>query len=954
MTPHSTSASPPPPLIPYHCDPLAELAAKVIRDQQGCLPDLNQVTVLLPDNAAARYLRRQLLSAAQAAGHPALLGPHILTLGEWIRQFLPEEIQLCDDQSRELQLVEALLEQTDLLGGANAWSLTESLSQLFDELTLNQIQLPDTLQDFSQQLAAAYHISDTSLPPFSHEAKIVYSLWRGWKQQLQDQQQIDSSMAYVLALNHALQHLDGQIIYLAGYAFLSRAEQDWQTKAKQLSNITIMGQIRSAAEHTTQTGSSYSQCLDAIFDTKDQSLRQRAQQFAAAIPQSPLQKTLTVYSAQSHEEEAHAIDVQIRQWLLQGKQRIGVVTENRRLARRLRALLERADVPLEDASGWALSTTSAAATLEALLQCLEEDFSHSPFLDLLKSPFIFHDLDTSDVEMSVFRLEQDIILHENIARGLTRYRRHLLRRQARLPDWMPEVSPTLLTVLDRFDQVAAPFKELRNGRHLAHKYISILSEALALLGITPALQADAAGQRILQIIDTLTRSAAPLELQLNWLDFRSWLGRQLEQTYFKPTDCSSPVQLMGLAQSNLQSFDGLIIASAEQEFLPGQSRVSPFFNQAVRHELGLTTSRELRQLRFEYFRRLLESADQILISLRHEQNGEPVSASPWLAQLQSFHTLAWGQELDAAELKQITASPHSQVIRCDDKSLPDIAQQPRPSIAEAHVPSTITASDYQLLMDCPYHFYAARCLKLSAPENIRDALAKADYGQRVHLCLQAFHSDVENMPGPFKDRLTKNNRAQAVQLLNEISNSLFKQDLEENFAHRAWLQLWQSVIPHYVDWQIKRTIEWQVKETEASCDIELTPKLNIKGRLDRIDQADDKLAIIDYKTGAVPSIKDVMHGEAVQLPFYAMLSKAMTKPVSRVEYLKLDKPDNVNSAVILEGEELDAMLTLIEQRLQTIMQQIQNGEGMPAWPDDKKCGRCDMQTLCRRQVWQDN
>ena len=133
-----------------------------------------------------------------------------------------------------------------------------------------------------------------------------------------------------------------------------------------------------------------------------------------------------------------------------------------------------------------------------------------------------------------------------------------------------------------------------------------------------------------------------------------------------------------------------------------------------------------------------------------------------------------------------------------------------------------------------------------------------------------------------------------------------------------------------------------------------SPKLNIKGRLDRIDQADDKLAIIDYKTGAVPSIKDVMHGEAVQLPFYAMLSKAMTKPVSRVEYLKLDKPDNVNSAVILEGEELDAMLTLIEQRLQTIMQQIQNGEGMPAWPDDKKCGRCDMQTLCRRQVWQDN
>jgi len=656
MTTHSTTGSPQQLLIPYHCDPLAELAARIIRDQQGSLPDLNQVTVLLPDNAAARQLRRALLSAAQAAGHQALLGPHILTLGEWVRQFLPDAIQVCDDQSRELQLVEALLGQTDLLGGANPWSLTESLAQLFDELTLNQIHLPDDLQDFSQQLAAAYNISDTSLPPFSHEARIVYTLWRAWRQQLQDQQQIDSSMAYVLALNHALQHLGGQTLYLAGYAFLSSAEQDWLASAKQQTRITMLEQARSASDETPENSSEYSRCLDAIYADKGVSLRDRARQFDEAVPQSPLQQRLAIYSAGNHEEEARAIDVQIRQWLLEGKQRIGVVTENRRLARRLRALLERADVPLEDASGWALSTTSAAATLEALLQCLEEDFSHSPFLDLLKSPFIFGDLDAKCVEMSVFRLEQDIILHENIGRGLSRYRSHLLRRQARLPDWMPEVSPTLLSMLDRFDQVTALNTELLTGQHPASQYLANLRQTLEILGIYPTLEADAAGQRILQMLERLATSAAQSALQLGWLDFRSWLGRQLEQTFFRPADSGSPVQLMGLAQSNLQSFDGLIIASAEEEFLPGQSRVSPFFNQAVRRELGLTTASELRQQRFEYFRRLLESADQILISLRHEQDGEAVSASPWLAQLQSFHKLAWGEELAAAELKKIVAS----------------------------------------------------------------------------------------------------------------------------------------------------------------------------------------------------------------------------------------------------------------------------------------------------------
>lgn len=260
MTTPSTTGSPQQLLIPYHHDPLAELAERINHDQQNGLPDLSKITVLLPDNTAARYLRRQLLSAAQAAGQQALLGPHILTLGEWVRQFLPDNIQVCDDQSRELQLVEALLEQTDLLGGANPWSLSESLMQLFDELTLNQIRLPEKLDAFTQQLAAAYSIDDTSLQAFSHEARIVYTLWRAWQQQLQDNQQVDATMAYVLALNHALQQLGGQTLYLAGYAFLSKTEQDWLAEAKQQSCVTVTEHVRPSADESMQASSAYSQC----------------------------------------------------------------------------------------------------------------------------------------------------------------------------------------------------------------------------------------------------------------------------------------------------------------------------------------------------------------------------------------------------------------------------------------------------------------------------------------------------------------------------------------------------------------------------------------------------------------------------------------------------------------------------------------------------------------------
>src|SRR5690606_5726489 len=92
-------------------------------------------------------------------------------------------------------------------------------------------------------------------------------------------------------------------------------------------------------------------------------------------------------TADDAEHEARAVDLQIRRWWLAGHRRIALVTEDRKLARRVRALLARAGLALNDTVGWALSTTSAAAALERWLEAVEESFRASPLLDVLKSPF---------------------------------------------------------------------------------------------------------------------------------------------------------------------------------------------------------------------------------------------------------------------------------------------------------------------------------------------------------------------------------------------------------------------------------------------------------------------------------------------------------------------------------------------------------------------------------------
>jgi ATP-dependent helicase/nuclease subunit B len=92
----------------------------------------------------------------------------------------------------------------------------------------------------------------------------------------------------------------------------------------------------------------------------------------------------------------------VLRWLQQGKTDIAIVAQDRVTARRLRALLERAEVAVADETGWKLSTTRAAAALAAWNDLVSARGETNALLDLLKSPFVFpDDADRSDRVMRI-------------------------------------------------------------------------------------------------------------------------------------------------------------------------------------------------------------------------------------------------------------------------------------------------------------------------------------------------------------------------------------------------------------------------------------------------------------------------------------------------------------------------------------------------------------------------
>jgi ATP-dependent helicase/nuclease subunit B len=947
--------------IPPAADALAVLAERLLADHAARLPLLDGVVVLLPEREAAPRLRRLLLEGAAAAGHQALLGPRILALSDWLGEW-PLQRRVISDHSRELMLVEALRDHRNLFGHGNLWSLADSLLTLFDELTLNRIGLPPTLEEFRRRLAAGYGADSRALAALTLEARVIHTLWQAWHAQMEARGVIDAPSATLLRLAASIEQVR-EPLYLAGFSRLDRAEIQWlhallergmarlfiQDDAPLWVGLQPDGDVISRAEARPTDATPYAQLLDQALFPQPVPLAQRARAFAATHPTSPAVGRLYIHAADGAEQEAMAVELQVRRALLDGCASIAIVTENRRLARRVRALLERAGVPVLDAAGWALSTTSAAAALERWLECVEEDFPYQAMLDLLKSPFVFAGEERAARLNDVYRLEQGVVLQGNIGRGLDRYRRQLRERRRLLPDGMAPEFERIAALLDRLDHAATPLRLLAARPQRPDRLLSALHETLQRLGLGTSFAEDAAGARLLQELESMA-AAVPDDTQpLTWTEFRAWLGRTLERYNFRPPVSGGRVQLMGLEQSRLGRFDAVIIAGAEREYLPGAASPSPFFNEAVRRELGLPTAEERRLDRLAQFRRLLEAAPRVTLTLRHQQDGEDILPSPWVEALRAFHRLGWNDDLADATLAAWLCDPASQVFRCDTAELPPPAVPAAPTLPAALLPKTLSASGYQQLIDCPYQFFAARGLGLAPPEAIREALEKADYGERVHTTLQAFHHGAPGLPGPFGRVLTVANRDEAEALLHTIAAQVFADDVAGNLLHRGWLLRWQGLIPKYIDWELGREQDgWRVERAELALRREeWLPGLTLKGRIDRLDRSPEGHGIVDYKTGGVPDADDVAQGEAVQLPFYAMLTE---QAVAQVEYVALDPQKGVAARATLAGAELSALRDANAARLRTLYEELAAGRPLPAWGDSRTCRWCDMAGVCRRDM----
>ena len=953
-------------VAPYGVDPLPLLAKRLLVRHADELPDLTRHVALFPHPGAASRFRAALLDAARQHGINAILPPWIGTLSAWLTTQQTVSVKPLTPAARELVLLQALAPFSELTERFSSWSIIDGVLPLFDELTSNVAPLPRDRAGIRQLLSSSYGITG-AFAPLDQEANWVYELWHAWGAHLEANAWQDATTVRCAALAQTTPPADVNF-YVAADIDMSTMERDWLRRLHNHDQLTVLVQSHGTAKtgyHPDQpvaalltdlgfdptpppTRNAYGHVLDEVFRTDNAELGLRARTVAHTHPQNPLRDRLALYVADDLEQEARAIELQIRRWRLAGLHDIAIVTHDRKLARRIRALLERANISLHDSAGWALSTTSAATALARWLECCEQQFAYRPLLDFLKSPFVTLNLPPDRYGRAVRQLEHGLIRRYRIHGGLERYRAAWRHRPAAVnaEEWA-----NVGELLDQLAAAAEPLQRLvkRTPSDAPAVYLARLDESLKQLGLVQRFQADPAGRELLAALGSLRVAPPSHNSQLTYPAFRNWLQRELERRRFRPIVADTNVRLMGFADSDYCHFDAVIIAGCTADHMPGRVAPSPFFNEAVRATLGLPTTADRMSRGLHHFRRLLEAAPHVLLSYRRYDARESLLPSPWLERLVAFHRLAYGAISDGG-LTALVRTPQT-LLAQQDAPLPSPAGMPAPRLTPDLLPKTWTASAHQRLLDCPFQFSASDVLGLAALDTVPEEIERSHYGERVHRILHAFHHGVAGLPGPWNGPLLPSARAAAEQLLRDIAHAVFAQDLSHRFTARAWLYHWQDMIPAYLDWlqshwAVGVNTEASELKMERTIYIDNAP-LVLRGRIDRMDRGVGGKIVIDYKTGQLPDLATIISGEQIQLAFYTLLLEA---PVQSAFYLGLrERP--INAGRELSGDVLASLRKGLLERVITMANAIAGGAGLPAWGDHQTCERCRYEGTCRRALW---
>ena len=413
------------------------------------------------------------------------------------------------------------------------------------------------------------------------------------------------------------------------------------------------------------------------------------------------------------------------------------------------------------------------------------------------------------------------------------------------------------TVLTRLRAALAPLTDMPDEAPLpqwAQAHFSALAALARDETGEPALEgADAAA--LAAVFEDFT-AGADTGLAFSLADYAAFFDRvSAEAVVREPLRRHPRLAILGLLEARLVDADVVLLGGLDETVWPPQARGDAFLNRPLRAELGLSApERRIGQTAHDFVQAL--GHERVILSRALKRGRAPTVASRFLQRMGALageaewsavtargaRLLALAQEIDRPE--------HESVAVTRPKPCPPLALRPR----------GLSVTRIETLRRDPYSIYARHILRLLPLEPLGAGVSARDYGNWLHEALAQFGRAFPKGPLPV-------NAEEKLFALAQASFAPIAGDPE--FVTFKWPQI-RAGLMKYLGWERGRRpgLARLAVETRGEISISLADGslFKLSANADRIELgAAGEAHIFDYKTGALPSAREISAGFSPQL-----------------------------------------------------------------------------------------
>lgn len=342
------------------------------------------------------------------------------------------------------------------------------------------------------------------------------------------------------------------------------------------------------------------------------------------------------------------------------------------------------------------------------------------------------------------------------------------------------------------------------------------------------------------------------------------------------------LQLMGVLETRVLDFENVIITSVNEGILPGNHQQNSFIPYDIKVSFGLPTYKEKDALFSYHFFRLLQRAKNIylLYNTEHDVFGSG-EKSRFITQLQVMR----------GDIREKSVSPKihntTPIVKEVQKNAA-VLEKLQQLASKGISPSALTNFLYN-----PMAFYKQKVLKIKEFDDVEETVAANTMGTVVHDTLEALYKPFE---GKF---ITVENIAEMQQKTKALVVHYFGEHFKNGDITTGKNRLIFEVANRFVVNFLTREKQLlsdpanalKIIATEQTLSTEIVVEgldfpVKIHGQVDRIDELNGVLRIIDYKSGKVDALnlkvvdtedyRELKHHKAIQVMLYTFVYTTRT------------------------------------------------------------------------------